>query len=168
MKKLILFILLIPALCMAGEIATFRNHGELRINLTAVPTNQADKDATYILATGAIPDDGTIVGDLYDAEDNLIATKRVYSYSGTHKNIPASDLTAGQQGYLSGSEPDDKWDVPVIKTWLTDRQKKDELGAMVKGDPYEFTALDTKAALLLKVAPVDVKPIEIVKELPTK
>ena len=132
----------------------FKNNGKLKIPLTEIPTNQHDQNATYMIATGIIPDDGTIIGDLYDADDNLVARKRVYSYEGGHKNIPFASLDAGKKGYLGGEKPDSKWLVDTIKLWLTDRQVKDDGGKALKDDPYGYEEKDTKAQLLEKVTPV--------------
>ena len=132
----------------------FKNHGKLKIPLTEVPTNQHDQNATYMIATGIIPDDGTIIGDLYDANDNLVARKRVYSYEGGHKNIPFASLDAGKKGYLGGEKPDSKWEIKTIKLWMGDRQVKDEEGKISKDDPYKYDEKMSKAQLLEKVTPV--------------
>ena len=154
MKKLIIiFLLLIPFTANAGDIATFQNFGNLKITLTSGPTNQSDATATYMIATGIIPDDGTIIGNLYDVNNNLVARKRVYAFSGGYKNIPFGDLSVGQQGYLSGQEPGDKWDVAEIKLWMDDRQTKDKDGLVSADDPYKYDKKDTKEQLLGKLKP---------------
>ena len=135
------------------SITTFQSFGSLQIPVTELPTNQADAQASYMLATGVIPDDGTIKGDLYDADDNLIARGRVYVYSGGYKNIPFADLDTGELGYLSGQEPKDTWEVATIKLWLDDRQTKDEAGLVSADDPYKYDEKATKEELLEKVSP---------------
>jgi len=139
-------------------ITTFKNHGKLRIPITSLPVNQADKDAAYLISSGIIPQDGTIKGDLYDADDNLITRGRVYSYDGIK---PFTDLNEGQKGYLSGKEPETKWNTPEIKLWLSDRQKKDVEGQVVKDDPYSFKELDTKEVLLSRIEVKEVEPITL-------
>lgn len=152
MKKLIaLFILLFPAIAFSGDITTFQRFGNLNLTIPSPPTNQADSKATYMIATGIIPNDGTIVGDLYDKDDNLIAKRRVYAYSGGYKNIPFADLKEGQTGYLSGEVPEAKWDVAEIKLWMSDRQTKDEQGSVSLDDPYAYDEKDTKEQLLEKI-----------------
>ena len=135
----------------------FKNNGKLRIPLTEVPTNQSDQNATYMIATGIIPDDGTIIGDLYDANDNLVARKRVYSYEGGHKNIPFASLDAGKKGYLGGEKPTSKWETKTIKLWMGDRQVKDENGKISADDPYKYAEKDTKEQLLEKVTPAEME-----------
>lgn len=133
------------------KLTTFQNFGNLKVTMLSAPLNPADTKAAYMIITGIIPDDNTLIGSLYDAEDNLIAHKRVYSYDGGNKNIPFADLNTGQQGYLSGAKPDDKWEVQTIKIWMTDRQAKDESGQVVKDDPYDFDDKDGKETLLGKI-----------------
>ena len=87
------------------KITTFQNSGKLKLDFTSIPANQADQLATYMIATGIIPDDGTIIGDLYDADDNLVAQGRVYCYSGINKNIPFADISEVNIDYLGGKEP---------------------------------------------------------------
>ena len=132
-------------------ITTFQNFGKLKIPITSLPVNQADQNATYLIATGIIPQDNTIIGDLYDTDDNLVAKKRVYSYSGSHKNIPFADLVEGEKGYLSGQDPDTKWDIETIKLWLDDKQTKDEEGNVLVDDSYYYKENDSKEDLLKKV-----------------
>lgn len=153
MKKLItsfLFLLLLSTSVFA-DITTFQNFGSLKLTIPSPSINPADVKVTYMLATGVIPDDGTIVGNLYNANDNLVANKRVYAYSGGDKNIPFGDLTFGQQGYLSGEIPEDKWGITEIKLWLKDKQKKDKDGNVSVDDPYYYNDEDTKEDLLDKV-----------------
>ena len=163
MKKLIVIFLLLFSVSafpvsVFADITTFQNFGNLKLIISLPSVNPADAKATYMLATGAIPDDGTLTGNLYDANDNLVAQRRVYSYSGGSKDIPFSDLTAGQQGYLSGEAPVNKWDVAEIKLWLADRQAKDEAGNVSVNDPYHFTDKDTKETLLSKIGKAAVEP----------
>jgi hypothetical protein len=134
-------------------ITTFKNFGKLKIPVTELPVNQADKNAAYMIATGVIPSDETITGDLYDINDNLITTKRVYFYSGIRKNSPFISLDFGKEGYLSGEKPEDKWGLPEIKLWLSDRQTKDEAGIVVKDDLYAYKETDAKTVLLSKIEP---------------
>jgi len=155
MKKLLTIIfLLIPFTAFGGDITTFQNFGSLKIAIPSPPSNPSDAKATYMIATGIIPDDGTITGNLYDANGNLVARKRVYAYSGANKDIPFLDLDAGKQGYLSGQTPEDKWAEPEIKLWLTDRQAKDEEGKVSVDDKYYFEDKATKAELLYKISTV--------------
>ena len=123
------------------EITTFKNFGKLKLAILTLPINQADAEAVYFVATGIIPNDGTIIGNLYDANDNIVARKRVYSYSGPNKNIPFDNLNKGQEGYLSGQRPDTTWRGEEIKLWMADRQQK-------------FDEKDTKEDLLSKVEEV--------------
>jgi len=154
MKKfIIVFLLLFPVSALA-DITTFQNFGNLKLTIPSPSINPADAEATYMLATGVIPDDGTVTGNLYDANDNLVACKRVYSFSGGNKDIPFNDLTVGQQGYLSGQTPESKWDIAEIKLWLVDRQVKDEVGNVSVDDPYYFSDKDTKETLLGKIEKV--------------
>ena len=157
-KLLIIFLLLIPFTAFSGDITTFQNFGNLKLTILSPPTNQADAAAAYMIVTGIIPDDGTLVGNLYDADDNLIARKRVYAFSGGYKNIPFSDLSIGQQGYLSGKKPVDKWDIATIKLWMKDRQAKDEDGLVKDKDPYKYDENDTKKQLLDKLKPKAIEP----------
>lgn len=151
MKKfIILFLLLLPVSIFA-DITTFQNFGSLKLTIPSPSINPADSKAAYMLATGIIPDDETITGNLYDANDNLVADRRVYAYSGGDKNIPFGDLVAGQQGYLSGELPENKWDIAEIRLWLKDRQKKDTNGNVSVDDPYYYDDKDTKETLLDKV-----------------
>jgi len=161
MKKLVIILMLLfPAFAFSGDITTFQNFGSLKLTIPSPPTNQSDATATYMIATAIIPDDGTIIGDLYDADDNLIARKRVYAFSGGYKNIPFGDLNAGQQGYLSGQEPADKWEVATIKLWMDDRQTKDADGLVNVDDPYKYAEKDTKEDLLGKVDTSSVSILE--------
>ena len=132
-------------------ITTFQNFGKLKIPVTSMPINQADQKASYFLATGVIPQDNTIIGDLYDTDDNVIARKRVYAFAGSHKNIPFNDLVVGDEGYLSGKKPDTKWDIKTIKLWLDDRQTKDDEGSVSIDNPYAYAKDDSKEELLSKI-----------------
>lgn len=141
----IFLILIFTPLAFGGD-TTFKTHGKLRADITAVPVNQADSSAAYMIITGIIPGDGAIVGDLYDPDDNLVAKKRVYRYTGARKNSPFANLNEGQEGYLSGKPPGDKWAEKEIKLWLKDRQKKDG-----KDDPYYFKS-DTQKNELIELS----------------
>jgi len=152
MKKLItILFLLIPFTVLAGDITTFQNFGNLKMPITKAPTNQADSKAAYMIATGIIPDDGTIKGNLYDKDGNLVARGRVYTYSGGYKNIPFADLDTGKQAYLSGQKPAETWGVAEIKLWVSDRQSKNEDGVVSVDDPYKYDEKDTKEDLLAKI-----------------
>lgn len=129
-------------------ITTFQKFGKLKTPITSTPVNQADQSASYFIATGIIPQDNTIVGDLYDATNKLVATKRVYSFAGVHKNIPFADLLEGEKGYLSGNVPDKAWEIKTIKLWLNDKQAKDEDGNVPKDDPFSYPEKATKGQLL--------------------
>jgi len=132
-------------------ISTFQNCGRLKLTISSPPANEADSKAAYFVATSIIPNDGTIIGDLYDAGDNLVARKRVYAYTGKSKNIPFSDLTDGQQGYLSGQRPAGTWEAETIKLWMSDRQKADGKGIVSVDDPYKYNEDDTVEQLLSKI-----------------
>ena len=68
----------------------------MRIDLTETPVNTADRDAAYFVADWINIVDGTISGDLFDADGKQVAHKRFYSYKGDRKNIPFADLTDEQ------------------------------------------------------------------------
>jgi len=95
----------------------FKDNGNLRIPITEIPVNEADQKAAYIIATGIIPEDGTIRGDLYDKDGNLVAKRRVYRYSGD-KNIPFADIAVDKVAYLDGELPTEVWTVDTIKLYL--------------------------------------------------
>lgn len=121
----------------------------MRINITKIPVNQADKNAAYIIVKKIITEDGTIKGGLYDKDDNLIAKNRVYSYSGGYKNIPFTDLVNGDIAYMDGADPDETWKADTIKLWLDDRQIIDEEKGMVsESGQFYYNPDATKEDLL--------------------
>ena len=135
----------------------FKDNGNLRIPITEVPVNEADQKATYMIATGIIPEDGTIRGDLYDAKDKLVAKRRVYRYKG-EKNAPFAEVATDKESYLDGETPTESWTVDTIKLWLDDRAEleivEDEEGRDVDVWVSLYDSKDTKATLLEKVISV--------------
>jgi len=71
-----------------------------------------------------------------------------------------SDLTDGQQGYLSGYDPDGTWEAETIKLWMTDRQKPDADGVVSVDDPYKYDEDDTVEQLLSKIT-ADKSPLVV-------
>jgi len=134
----------------------FKDNGNLRIPITEVPVNEADQKATYMIATGIIPEDGTIRGDLYDAKDKLVAKRRVYRYKG-EKNAPFAEIAVDKVALLDGETPTELWTVDTIKLWLDDRAEleivEDEEGRDVDVWVSLYDSKDTKATLLEKVNP---------------
>ena len=153
MKKLLtILFLLIPFTAFGGDITTFQGFGKLKIDIPSAPTNPADSKATYMIVTAIIPGDNTIKGDLYDANDNLVARGRVYAFSGEYKNIPFAGLDTGKQAYLAGQEPKETWEVPEIKLWMEDRQVKDEAGLVKVDDAFKYDEKANKEDLLGKIS----------------
>jgi len=127
---------------------TFKNHGRLKLGISSPPNSLADSKATYMIATGVISGDKTIVGNLFDSEDNLIARKRVYCYQGQDRNIPFPNLGVGHTGYLSGERPALAWGPMIVRLWMHDRQTRDEDGNVKDDDPFYYEIKDTIAQLL--------------------
>ena len=134
----------------------FKDNGNLRIPITKIPANEADRKAAYMIATGIIPEDGTIRGDLYDAKDKLVAKRRVYRYKG-EKNAPFAEIAVDKVALLDGETPTESWTVDTIKLWLDDRAEleivEDEEGRDVDVWVSLYDSKDTKATLLEKVNP---------------
>ena len=84
----------------------------MRIDLTETPSNPADQSAAYYVADWINTGDGTISGDLYDEDDNQVAHRRVYSYTGAGKNIPFADLSEAQIDHLTGEAVNPEWIYP--------------------------------------------------------
>ena len=68
----------------------------MEIELTEIPTNEADAAAVLFVVGWINTEDSTISGDLYDIDNKRVAKKRVYSFAGPSKNIPFADLTDEQ------------------------------------------------------------------------
>lgn len=60
----------------------------LKKDVTLDIINQADQAATRVEIWKINEDDKTAWARLYDADDNLIVSNRVYSYEGEYKDIP--------------------------------------------------------------------------------
>ena len=93
----------------------------MEIELTEIPTNEADAAAVLFVAGWVNVEDSAISGDLYDIDNKLVAKKRVYSFIGPSKNIPFADLTAAQIAYMIGGDPDKTWTAYLIGLWLDRR-----------------------------------------------
>ena len=118
----------------------------MRIDLTETPVNTADRDAAYFVADWINIVDGTISGDLFDADGNQVARRRVYSYTGDRKKAPFADLSTAQIAYMIGGDPDKTWTAYLIGLWLDRR-----------GIEYQDGAT---AAQLLALVPVPVEDVE--------
>ena len=112
----------------------------MEIELTEIPTNEADATAVLFVVGWINAEDGTISGDLYDIDNKRVAKKRVYSFTGPSKNIPFADLTTAQLAYMAGDDPDETWVAYLIGLWLDRR-----------GIEYQE---DATAAQLLTLVPV--------------
>ncbi len=109
--------------------------------------NQADRAAVRIEITKISIEDKAIWANLYDINDNLITTYRVYSYEGNYKDIPVV-LLDSEKEYLDDKKPSETWEVSTIKLWLDGKQQKDELGKVLSKDPYKYDIGATKTELL--------------------
>ena len=114
--------------------------------------NQSDQAAVRMEITRINVEDKTVWADLYDEDDNLIVSGRVYAYDGGYKNIPTV-LLSSEVSYLNGEMPDSWWAIETIRLWLDDKQTKDEDGGVLKDDPYTYTDKDDVAALIEKTVP---------------
>ena len=99
---------------------------------------------------------GSYVGDIYDADGKCIARDRRFFFA----DAITDQLNDGEKGLVRGDEPEEKWEVTEIKTWLDSKQVKDESGVALVDDPYKYDDKDDQAALLEKI--IDTK-VEVVK-----
>lgn len=91
---------------------------DFEVDLTKEPVNQHDQTAATFVVKWINESDGTMSGDLYDSEGNLIAKKRVYSFEGGYKNIPFPDVTEPQKKAAKGETPTEEWPEALVRTWL--------------------------------------------------
>jgi len=113
------------------------------------------------VATAKITKMGTdsenfVLCDLYDEDGKMLAHDAFFKFTsgitrGRKKNIPFSDISIGEIGYLKSERPNAKWDVATVRLWLNDRQARDEDGKAKKSDPYYYSDKDTKEELLTKM-----------------
>lgn len=95
--------------------------------------------------------DRSYVGDILDADGHCIAKNRRFFFT----DSITEQLSDGEKGLVSGTDPDDRWKVSEIRTWLDSKQTRDEDGKTVADDLYGYKAGDSKAALLSKIDPVE-------------
>lgn len=123
----------------------------MKRNITKLIVNEADGSTAYLKIGKIIHEDLTIICSLFDAGDNLIEGKRVYSFDGANKDLPIDDLLFDEIEFIEGKRPTVPWDIKLIRLWMSKRQNKDEHGSVSIDDPYYYDGEDTKQNLLDKI-----------------
>lgn len=100
--------------------ASFNAEAKRQISkeITLQTSNQYDQLATRIEVYKINIADQTVWAKLYDKDDNLIEDKRVYSFDGSYKNIPISDLLTDEIEYIDGQDPVKEWSTEVLRLWV--------------------------------------------------
>ncbi len=126
----------------------------LDMPVTSQIANEADQLAVRIDITRISVEDSAVWATLYDAEDNVITTGRVYAYEGDYKDIPAT-LLDSEKEFLNGQKPTDLWDAKTARLYMKSKQARAEDGTVVADDPYIISDSATIAEIISQLADME-------------
>ena len=126
----------------------------LDMPVTSQIANEADQSAVRIDITRISIEDSVVWAILYDAEDNVITTGRVYAYEGDYKDIPAT-LLDSEKEFLNGQKPAEWWDAKTARLYMKSKQARAEDGTVVADDPYIISDSATISEILEQIADME-------------